>query len=182
MPINRRHQASLAVYIRAAVALRNASGPLLGSHSFARLWRLFGRVPLHTARALACFVALAGCSVSMPMASLIPKPHNDEIGATAKSKLVGWLDDDDWKHAKAAFSRALDTEKKGATANWQNPTSGSRGTFVALGRAYPGSDGLCRAFHANIDREAAQRILDGTACTGKSGEWQVTEIKPAPKG
>lgn len=99
----------------------------------------------------------------------------------ASAKLVGWLDSEDWKHAKTAFSRALDAEKSGSATNWDNPGSGAKGTFVAVGQAYPGSDGLCRAFHADIDRETADHALEGTACAGKSGEWQVTEVKPSKK-
>ncbi|MGP8193648.1 MAG: RT0821/Lpp0805 family surface protein [Methylovirgula sp.] len=130
------------------------------------------------ARVLACLAMLGGCSVSMPMASLIPNPHDDETGSVAKPQLAGWLDGEDWQSAKTAFSQALD-EKNAAATTWDNPKSGAKGTFVAVGQAYPGVSGLCRAFHADIDREKADKSLEGTACAGKSGEWQVTEVKPS---
>lgn len=139
-------------------------------------------MPLRVAQIVACLSLLGGCSVSMPMASLIPGSHDEGTGAIGKLPLAGWLDGDDWKHAKQAFSRALDAEKIDSAISWDNPNSGAKGTFVALGQAYPGEGGLCRSFHANIDRRSADDMLEGTACAGKSGEWKVTEIKPNKKG
>ena len=182
LPTDSHHQASHVFYIRTGTARRNASDLALRSYSLASLHRLLCRFPIRAARILVCLGALGGCSVSMPMASLIPKPHGDAAGSLAQSKFVGWLDSDDWKHAKTALSRALDAEETGTTTSWDNPSSGARGTFVAVGRAYPGSDGLCRAFHADIGPPAADHTVDGTACAGKAGEWQVTEIKPSTKG
>ena len=181
MPTDRRHPVRRDFYIRRGTVRRNASGHALDAHSRALFDRILGRFTMRVARALVCLGALGGCSVSMPMASLIQKPHDDETGVTAQSKLVGWLDREDWNYAKMAFSRALDAEKTGAATTWDNPTSGTKGTFVAVGQAYPGAGGLCRAFRADIARQAADHALEGTACAGKSGEWQVTEVKPSNK-
>ncbi len=127
--------------------------------------------------------ALGGCAVSMPMGSLMPEPHEDETtGSIAKPKLTNWIPEDDWPSAKPAFAKALD-ETSGAAATWDNPKSGVKGRFVAIGGAYAGVSGRCRAFQADIDapKSDKDKILEGTACASKSGEWQVTEIKPVKK-
>lgn len=149
---------------------------------FARLAGLSLGSVLLRATCLAGVGLLGGCAISIPMASLIPKPHNDPTGSIAKPQLAGWLDKADWQHAKTAFSRALNAHQSGSTTTWANPTSGAKGSFAAVGEAYPGgSGGHCRAFLANIDRQAAVRSLEGTACADKSGAWQVTEVRPTKK-
>jgi len=126
--------------------------------------------------------ALGGCSVSMPMASLIPDPHHDDdmTGTIAVPQLPGWLDSDDWRFAKPAFNQALE-EKTPATALWGNPNSGAKGSFIAEGEPFAGVSGLCRAFEAEVDRTSGDKALEGTACAGTSGSWQVTSVKPSNK-
>jgi surface antigen len=125
---------------------------------------------------------LAGCSVSMPMASLLPEAHDDmPTSSIAKSKLSDWIDGEDWQLAKLAFTQALD-EKAGATTTWDNPKTGAKGSFAAVGDSYAGVAGRCRDFHADIDQKSADKTLEGTACAGKAGDWQVTDIKPAKRG
>jgi surface antigen len=130
--------------------------------------------------ALAC--ALGGCSVSMPMASLIPAPHNDDdtTGSIASPQLSGLLDSDDWRFAKPAFNQAL-AEKTPETALWGNPNSGAKGSFIAEGNPFPGVSGLCRAFEAEVDRTSGDKSLEGTACAGTTGAWEVTSVKPTNK-
>lgn len=124
--------------------------------------------------------SLGGCAVSMPMASLLPDQHDDtETATVAKVKLADWIGGEDWRQAKPAFAQALGAD--GAPANWSNPKSGAKGSFIALGQSYPGVSGRCRAFQADIDGQKADEVLEGTACADKSGDWQVTEIKPVKK-
>jgi surface antigen len=138
------------------------------------------RAPLHVARLLICLAPLGGCSVSMPMASFVPNLHDDETtGSIAKPQLSDWLDREDWQSAKTAFSQALDEKNVAEATSWDNPKSGTKGTFIAIGEPFPGMSGPCRAFHADIDRQATDKALEGTACANRSGEWQVTEVKPA---
>lgn len=141
----------------------------------------------YSANLLILMGGLAGCAVSMPMGSLMPDHHDDEItGSIIKPKLAEWVGHDDWQAAQPAFTQALG-EKGSATASWDNPKTGAKGSFMAVGDSFPGADGPCRAFHANLDQAKADlaqadKALDGTACSVKSGEWQVTEIKPEKKG
>jgi surface antigen len=126
---------------------------------------------------------LAGCAVSMPMASLMPDRHHDDdqTGSIIKPKLAEWVGHEDWKSAAPAFSQALE-DKGSSGASWDNPKTGAKGRFMAVGDSFPGVSGQCRAFHASLDHPKADKALDGTACADKTGEWQVTEMKPEKKG
>ncbi len=118
----------------------------------------------------------------MPMGSLMPDRHDDDQTASiVKPKLAEWVGRDDWKSAAPAFTQALG-EKGGAAASWDNPKTGAKGSFMAVGDSFPGVIGPCRAFHASLDHPKADKALDGTACADKAGEWQVTEMKPEKKG
>jgi surface antigen len=146
--------------------------------------RRFGYTTAGAALALTWLGLLGGCSVTLPMASLLPNHHDaddDATGSIAKPEVAGWLDDADWTSAKPAFSRALDAQQS-VTTNWDNPTSGAKGTFVALGRPYTSVSGHCRTFRADIDRPAKDHFVEGTACADQTGDWQVTELKPSSKG
>lgn len=142
---------------------------------------LFGARTFRRAPLLVCLFMLAGCSVSMPMASLLPAKHDDETGAIAKPQLANWLDNEDWQRAKPAFDEAL-AEKTASAVTWANPDSGAKGKFMAVGQAFSGIAGRCRGFHATIVRSAADKALEGTACADKAGTWQITEVKSAKQG
>lgn len=130
---------------------------------------------------LACFALLGGCSVSMPMASLMPAHYDDETGSIPDFRSNGWLDDADWRRAKPAFDKAL-AEKAASAESWNNPDSGAKGKFRAVGQAFAGSVGMCRGFHATVVESAANRALEGTACADKAGNWQVTNVKRIKQG
>ncbi len=145
------------------------------------LWRNpscggFKRAPL-----LLCLALLGGCSVSMPMASLMPAHHDDETGSIPNFQLAGWLDDADWQRAKPAFDKAL-AETNVSAVSWANPDSGAKGNFKAVGQAFAGTAGMCRGFHATLVEPAANKALEGTACSDKTGNWQVTDVKPVRQG
>ncbi|MGP0060546.1 MAG: RT0821/Lpp0805 family surface protein [Beijerinckiaceae bacterium] len=136
------------------------------------------------AATLACLVVLclAGCSVSMPLGSLVSSGHpDDETSTISNEKLSDLLAGEDWDRAKAALAAALDPQGTGAAVRWSNPASGAKGSFAADGKPYPSEAGICRAFVADIDRRSVDNALHGTACADKAGEWTVTSVKPAKK-
>lgn len=118
----------------------------------------------------------------MPIGSFVPAAHaDDETGTISNEKFADLLAGDDWSLAKAALVAALDPQGPGAAVHWSNPASGAKGTFAADGKPYPTADGICRAFVADVDRNAAENALHGTACADKAGEWTVTGVKPVKK-
>jgi len=117
----------------------------------------------------------------MPIGSLTSASSDDTTGSISKSGLSGILDGEDWRRARAALGTALDPQGNGATVNWDNPDSGAKGSFVAVGRAYPADSRVCRAFLAELEQKGNDRSMQGTACVEKAGEWAVTEMKPWKK-
>ncbi len=123
--------------------------------------------------------ALGGCSVSMPMGSLLG--DDDTTGSIERSQFDG-LVGEDWRRAKAALAAALGGSEAKNTVDWANPDSGAKGSFEPVGSAYLTASGTCRAFAAAVDRHDADDSLQGTACTGKDGDWLVTDVHPVGKG
>lgn len=122
--------------------------------------------------------ALGGCSMSMPMGSLLG--DDDTTGSIAKSQFDG-LVGEDWRRAKAALAAALGGGETKNTVAWANPDSGTKGSFAPVGSAYLTASGTCRAFAAAVDRNDADDSLQGTACTGKDGDWLVTDVHAVSK-
>ncbi len=123
-------------------------------------------------------VALGGCSMSMPMGSLLG--DDDSTGAIAKSQFDG-LVGEDWRRAKAALAQALGADDDKNSVAWINPDSGAKGSFQPVGAAYTTASGTCRSFAAAVDRNEVDDSLQGTACAGKPGDWQVTDVRPISK-
>jgi hypothetical protein len=137
---------------------------------------------LEVAAALLC-VVLAGCSVSMPMGSLIGSHDDDATASTASAKPpeqppIAGLQSADWQHAKEALNSALGPDGNGTAVDWDNPDSGTRGSFAAIGNAYATDTGTCRGFRAAIDHKDTDDALQGTACSDSSGDWVITDVKP----
>jgi surface antigen len=123
--------------------------------------------------------ALGGCSMSLPMASLMPGSHDDEQTASkSEQPPIAGLEGEDWQRAKVALASALSSDGNGDAVPWDNPDSGAKGSFAAIGEAYTTDTGTCRGFRAAIDRKDADNSLQGTACADKRGEWVVTDVKP----
>ncbi|MGH6676658.1 MAG: RT0821/Lpp0805 family surface protein [Xanthobacteraceae bacterium] len=128
-------------------------------------------------------LALAGCSVSLPMGSLI-RSHDDDQTASIKppeKPPIAGLQSADWQHAKVALDSALDSDDSGAAVDWDNPDSGTKGSFAAIGDAYATDTGTCRGFRAAIDRKDSDDALQGTACAHGTGDWVITDVKPWDK-
>jgi surface antigen len=119
--------------------------------------------------------------MSLPMASLMPGSHDDEQTASiekSEQPPIAGLEGEDWQRAKVALASALSSDGSDDAVPWDNPDSGAKGSFAAIGEAYTTDTGTCRGFRAAIDRKDADDALQGTACADKSGEWVVTDVKP----
>jgi surface antigen len=129
--------------------------------------------------AIVVALGLGGCSTSIP--SMIS--YDDVTGSIEKPGLsfASMLEPEDWRRAHAALGLALDPQGNGALVNWDNPQSGARGTFTAVGQAYPSKDAICRAFLADVSDKATARQLQGVGCREKDGDWRVTDLKPWKK-
>lgn len=122
---------------------------------------------------------LAGCATAIPLPSFVGVAQNDVTGSIGQvSPLSSELDAEDWRRARAALAVALDPQGNGAAVAWDNPQSGMTGSFVPVGQAWAADDNICRAFLAKLGGAHPSRELQGSACRGKDGRWQVGKVEP----
>jgi surface antigen len=110
-----------------------------------------------------------GSEKSETTGSISPPP-----GAKGVSQLPP---DGDLAYARAAASDVLARGGKDASAPWENPRTGARGTVTPIASAYT-QDGLtCRDFLASYVQGTSQAWMQGEACKDK-GSWEVRALKP----
>jgi surface antigen len=81
--------------------------------------------------------------------------------------------------ARAAVSAAFARGGKETSMPWENPTTGARGAITPLASAYSEEDGrTCRDFLASYVRNGTESWLQGEACRGYQGRWEVRNLKP----
>jgi surface antigen len=124
-----------------------------------------------TSAALAC----GGCSLSYQMESYFA--DKTPTGSLAKTAPV-MPPERDLAFAKAAASEVLKRGEKDASLDWENPSTGARGTVTPMASAYVQDGQTCRDFLASYVNNKEQSWLQGEACQAGRGEWQVRALKP----
>jgi surface antigen len=127
----------------------------------------------------AAALALAGCSIAIPLPGLI----DDEPVGTIKPKagtaaLSGAYDPADWRLAEPALSTALRAKEGGERDQWSDPDTGNHGEFVAVAGAFTREGRPCRAFVARIVGKAgtADKTLQGVGCPREGEEAAVYDV------
>ena len=137
-----------------------------------RLWR---------AASLAALLALAlgsgGCSMSYQLESFFGDSTTTGSIAAAPKTAESLPPEHDLAYAKAAASEVLRRGEKDASLDWENPSTGARGTVTPIASAYSQDGQTCRDFLASYVNESEQSWLQGEACQDK-GAWQVRSLKP----
>lgn len=109
-------------------------------------------------------------TASIRSTASLPKSHG-EIGAAA-------LGERDLAAARAAVSEALGNDGRDASVPWDNPATGARGTVTPLSSAYSLDGATCRDFLASYVRNGSEEWLQGEACRGARGRWEVRAMRP----
>lgn len=124
------------------------------------------------------FAGLGGCSVSFQGPALLSS--DDVTGSIDKPlALSRGLDEEDTRRASAAMGAALDPASSGTAVAWDNPQSGSHGSFTPVAASYPRAKLTCRAFLADLTVATSEaKQLQGTACRLDEGKWFVRDVKP----
>jgi surface antigen len=133
--------------------------------------------------AISLALTTAGCSFSYQLDSMFAK---DAAGAAAErtgsirannvNALVPHHGDLD--AARAAVAEALAKGGKDTSMPWENPSTGARGTITPLASAYTQGGTTCRDFLASYVRNGNESWLQGEACRGHQGRWEVRHMKP----
>jgi surface antigen len=130
----------------------------------------------------------AGCSFSYQLGSLF---GNDEgkadytgsvtpkaVGQPTPSADEASLPEADLAYAQAAALDAVSHGGKMRSAAWENPQTGARGTVTPIAQAYAANGTTCRDFLASYVRQGAEAWLQGAACRGVRGQWEVRNLRP----
>lgn len=149
---------------------------------WARLWRL------RPALAIPCLVAigLAGGGCSMPIGSLFggDEPQVETTGSISASPASPLASaapppaETDLAIARATLVDILGRGGKDASAPWENPETGARGTVTPIAAAYTQNGLVCRDFLASYLRNGSESWLQGEACRVHKGRWEVRNMTP----
>jgi surface antigen len=144
-----------------------------------RLWR-----GLPPAAALLLALACSGCSISTSQFDAV-------FGGGDKSDITGSITRPpgakeaselppagDIAHVHAAASAVLSGGGKDASAPWENPSTGARGTVTPFASAYTQDGQTCHDFLASYVNGPSQAWMQGEACKLNKGSWEVRALKP----
>lgn len=87
----------------------------------------------------------------------------------------------DWTMAAVALREALARKEDGASVEWQNPTTHSRGTVSPITAAFLEKGFQCRNFLVSHRRSDQENWYEGTACRTHRGEWDVQKTRPVQR-
>jgi surface antigen len=130
-----------------------------------------------------CGLTAGGCSYQL--SSLLSKDEAvpDQTGsigrpAGAARAADGPASEVDLAYARAAVTDALARSGKDLSVPWQNPNTGAGGNITPLATAYTDGGQACRDFLASYEHGGSQDWLQGAACRGAQGTWEVKSLKP----
>jgi surface antigen len=135
---------------------------------------------------LALGLGTGGCALSYKLDSIFSNKEGDRkdevTGSIAPSSFASAskvdLFETDLAYARAAVSEVLSRGGNDASAPWENPSTGARGTVTPIASAYNQDGLLCRDFLASYVRAGTQAWLQGEACRKAAGRWEVKSLKP----
>jgi surface antigen len=141
------------------------------------------RLPVWGA-ALSLALVSGGCSYQMD--SMFSRKRDADVETTGSIRPVtprqqtvaAMPQDGDLAAARAAVSEALGKTGREASVPWEDPVTGARGTVTALSSAYSQDGTTCRDFLASYVRHGSESWLQGEACRGVQGRWEVRYMRP----
>jgi surface antigen len=163
---------------------RASRQPLYNGTSGARLRRECARLSA-IAVLLALGLTSSGCALSYRLGSIFGKdqdePKHEVTGSIAPTLSTAQsptkLFEGDLVYARAAASEVLTRGGKDASAPWENPNTGARGTVTPIASAHTQDGVTCRDFLASYVRAGTEAWLQGEACRMTAGQWEVKSLK-----
>lgn len=131
--------------------------------------------------------AAGGCSFTYQLGSMFgdgdkatgsTRPQAAARPAPTSSSLSELLPNGDLAFARAAVADVLGHGGKTASARWENPATGARGTVTPIASAYDEDGAQCQDFLASYVRDGASSWLQGEACRADKGGWELRSLKP----
>lgn len=124
-------------------------------------------------------VAAGGCSFSYQLGSLLgngeDKTKQAADAAVRQESTDSNPSEEDMVPARTAVADAVAKNGTAKSATWENAATGARGTITPIAAA--GED-ACRNFLASYVHGRNETWLEGEACRGRNGRWEVRRLEP----
>ena len=78
---------------------------------------------------------------------------------------------------RTAASDVLTRGGKDSSQPWENPSTGARGSVTPLSNSYVAEGRTCRDFLASYVNGTSESWMQGAACKGDRGRWDVHTLK-----
>jgi len=116
--------------------------------------------------------ALVGSQVGSGKGQLVGVAVGAIAGGWIGSEVGKGLDEADKLKAQQTAQNALENNKSGQVAIWQNPDSGNSGSYTPTSTTQSnGKD--CRDFDSTITIDEKVETSKGRACRGSDGTWKI---------
>jgi hypothetical protein len=122
-------------------------------------------------------LALAGCSISMPLPPFVDDEPTSAIAPKTPAPSSAF-DSRDWRIAQPVLAASLRAPNPGEPALWSNPETGDHGEFVAVAVAFARQGQSCRAFVARLVEGKNAKTLQAVGCPRDSGEVAIYDASP----
>ena len=128
-------------------------------------------------------VGAGGCSLSHSDGAFAKMDDNEVTGSVGGQAGGPAPSESDLAFARNAASDVLTKGDKDSSQPWENPQTGARGSVTPLAQAYSAEDGrTCRDFLASYVNGRNESWLQGAACHGGNGRWEIHTLKPWRRG
>jgi surface antigen len=125
----------------------------------------------------------SGCSLSRSDGGAFARMDDSDVTGSIASASPPVPTETDLAFARTAASDVLTKGDKDSSQPWENPETGARGSVTPLAAAYSSDDGrTCRDFLASYVNGRSESWLQGAACKGGHGRWEIHTLKPWRRG
>jgi surface antigen len=150
-----------------------------------KTWERIGLPAIRPAGAVVTLILFGlgsgGCSLSRGDA--FAKMDEHEVTGSIRPAHSPEPTEADLAFARTAASDVLTKGTKDSSQPWENPETGARGSVTPLAQAYASEDGrTCRDFLASYVNGRSESWLQGAACRGGHGRWEIHTLKPWKRG
>jgi surface antigen len=124
-----------------------------------------------------------GCSLSRTDSAFAKMDRKEATGSIGGAQASGPAPtESDLAFARNAASDVLTKGDKDSSQPWENPETGARGSVTPLAEAYSSDGRTCRDFLASYVNGRNESWLQGAACHGGNGRWEIHTLKPWRRG
>jgi surface antigen len=123
-----------------------------------------------------------GCSMSRTDSAFARMDDHEVTGSIGPQAGGPAPTESDLAFARNAASDVLTKGGKDSSQPWENPETGARGSVTPLAQAYSSDGRTCRDFLASYVNGRNESWLQGAACHGGDGRWEIHTLKPWRRG